>query len=68
VAVGGVDRDGVDAHRHERLDPVFDVVADAARGGAAESALVVARGVGVNYFLQPFLCPAPLQCRKSSGK
>ena len=39
VAVGGVDRDGVDTHRDQRLDPLLDVVADADRGGAAQPAL-----------------------------
>ena len=46
VAVGGVDGDGVDAHRHERLDPLLDVVADADGGRAAQPAGVVAEAFG----------------------
>ena len=42
VAVGGVDGDGVDTHRHERLDALLDVVADADGGRAAQPAGVVA--------------------------
>ena len=43
--MGGVDRDGVDTHRDQRLDPSLDVVADADRAGAPQAALTVARGV-----------------------
>ena len=38
VAVGGVDGDGVDTHRDQRVDALLEVVADPDGGGAAQPA------------------------------
>ena len=39
--MGGVDGDGVDTHRHERVDTLLDVVADADGRGAAQATGIV---------------------------
>ena len=46
VAVGGVDRDGVDAHGEQRLDAVLEIGADADGRRAPQPPARVAGGVG----------------------
>ena len=46
MAVGGIDRHGVDALADECLDPRLEIVTDADSGGTAQPTGVVAAGVG----------------------